>query len=115
MVTRSIMCVSISRSAMASEIKPKRLSTRLWRISLGVMLTLLVLLFASSAWLLGSQSGAQLALSSLVGMSGGTVHAEGVHGRLAGPLTIDRILIESDGDNITLMNVQLDWHLSTLL
>ncbi|HEY8100052.1 MAG TPA: translocation/assembly module TamB domain-containing protein [Burkholderiaceae bacterium] len=100
---------------MASEIKHKRFSSRLWQIGLGVVLVPLVLLIAVSVWLLGTQSGAQLVLSSVSGMSTGAAHIEGVHGRLAGPMAIDRILFENDQDKITLMNVQLDWQPQALL
>ncbi|MGZ3159282.1 MAG: hypothetical protein ACXU7H_09375, partial [Burkholderiaceae bacterium] len=91
---------------MVSEIKHKRFSARLWRVGLVVVLVPLVLLFALTFWLLGTQSGTQMTLSSLVGMSGGGVQVDGVHGRLAGHMTIDRILFENDQEKITLMNVQ---------
>ncbi|MGZ3236973.1 MAG: translocation/assembly module TamB domain-containing protein, partial [Burkholderiaceae bacterium] len=100
---------------MVSEIKHKRFSARLWRIGLGVVLVTLALLIAFSVWLLGTQSGAQLTLSSISGASAGAVHIEGVHGRLAGSMTIDRILFENDQDKITLMNVQLDWQPQAML
>lgn len=92
----------------------KRIISYAWRVSLGVVLACMALFIALSVWLLGTQSGAQRAFSSLAGLTS-AAQLEGVHGTLAGPLTIDRIVYENDQDKITLLNVRLDWQPMALL
>ena len=107
--------VSDSKQKRQYKHKHERIVSYAWRIGLGVVLACLALLLALSFWLLGTQSGAQQALSSLVAITAGAAQVEGVHGRLAGPMTIDRIVYENDQDKITLLNVQLDWQSTALL
>lgn len=70
---------------------------------------LILFLFGSLAWLLGTESGARAALSLARGVSGGALQAEGVEGRLAGPLRIARMAVNTPDRNIILSEVLLDW------
>ncbi len=72
-------------------------------------LTALILLAATGGWLLGTQSGARTALSALPSLTAGMMRADGIQGRLAGPLQIDRLTIDSRTQGLVLTGLQLDW------
>jgi translocation and assembly module TamB len=71
-----------------------------------------LLLTLCAAWLLASEGGAHAVLSATVKEP---VQLHGVHGRLIGPLQIDRITIDSPASRIDLEQVELDWQPSALL
>ena len=75
----------------------------------------LLALLAAGGWLLGSASGARAAFSLLPAVTGGAVQAQGIHGRLAGPLRIERLVVQRPNQTIALDNVRLDWEPSALL
>lgn len=74
-----------------------------------VLAFVLLALLVAGGWLLGSESGARAALSMLSAASDGAVQMEGIHGRLVGPLRIDRVAVERPDQKIALDNVRLDW------
>jgi translocation and assembly module TamB len=72
----------------------------------------LALLALGAGWLLGSESGARTVLAMA---SGGPLRFEGVHGRLAGPLQLDRIVVEQPNQRIDVEGVEFDWRPAALL
>ncbi len=85
---------------------------RLWTV-LSVVALIVAILLAAGAWLFGTESGARTALSMLSD-KGGPIDASGVTGRLAGPLTIERLVLDQPDRRIVLHNVRLDWLPSAL-
>ncbi|MBC7414551.1 MAG: translocation/assembly module TamB domain-containing protein [Herminiimonas sp.] len=80
------------------------------------MFALLMLsLAALTAWLLATEHGAGTALSTVVRNIGPGLRIEGVHGRLAGPLQIDRISVENAQQRLVLENLRLEWQPAELL
>ena len=79
------------------------------------VLAVLALLLAVCAWLLGTASGARAAFSAAGSISGGTIDAHGIGGRIAGRLRIERLTL-ARADSVTrLSDVQLNWRLPELL
>jgi translocation and assembly module TamB len=79
-------------------------------IKLGLRLLLLVLVATGSlAWLLLSASGLELAAGLLAASRPGALQIDGARGRLLGPLSIERVQIDSGGDRYTLHGIELDW------
>jgi translocation and assembly module TamB len=93
--------------------RPKRFSA--WRIALIVLLALIALLIAAGVWLLGTESGARSAFSVLNSLTGGTVQAEGVRGRLSSSVQIDQVWLNTSDQRIGMKNLELDWQASELL
>jgi translocation and assembly module TamB len=85
---------------------------RIVRIVLIVLAAIVALALAAAAWLFGTESGARAALSLA---SGAPLQLSGVHGRLVGPLRIDRIVIDQPSRRIVLDKVRLDWKPSALM
>lgn len=81
----------------------------------GGLLLLIALLLVAAAWLVGTERGAQTALSLAEDRLGGMIQAEGVRGRLAGPLHIGRLVIEQESRTITLTDLRVDWRPQALL
>ncbi|MEN3290791.1 MAG: translocation and assembly module TamB, partial [Burkholderiales bacterium] len=102
---------------MASEPikKPARHSVRAARIGLATLAAVLVLLPALCGWLIGTESGARTAFSLISSTSSGRIDVEGVHGRIVGPLRIDRLSLDSAGQKAALEQLQLDWRARELL
>jgi translocation and assembly module TamB len=92
--------------------KPKQFSR--WRIALAIFVACILLLLAACGWLLGAESGARSAFSALNALSSGAVQAEGIRGRLAGAMQIDRLSLETANRQVTLKNIRLDWQPSAL-
>lgn len=100
---------------MASEAKPPlSLISRLRRTGLAV-LAVIAFLIALCAWLVGTTSGARTALSLVEALSGGSLQADGVGGRISGRLTIERLLLAQPDNRITLSGVELTWRPGELL
>ncbi|HJU71754.1 MAG TPA: translocation/assembly module TamB domain-containing protein [Paucimonas sp.] len=85
-----------------------------WRSALLILAALAGLAAALAAWLTGSESGARMALSALSGSSAAPIRFDGIHGRLAGPLRIDRVTIARPNQNVLLEQVELDWRPTAL-
>jgi translocation and assembly module TamB len=94
--------------------KPSRMPRRIGA-GLAILAAMLALLLAAGGWLLGSESGARAAFSMLEALAPGVVRAEGIHGRLAGPLQLDGLTLDSAGQLVTLENTRLDWQPRALL
>lgn len=109
---------------MASEPRPQAASgkppsrpsraVRALKIVLALTLGLLLLLAAGATWLLGSESGARWALLTAATLTKGGLQVEGVHGRLLGPLRIERLGYVGVNDSVTLRELQLDWEPAAL-
>lgn len=76
---------------------------------------MLALLLALGGWLLGTQSGARAAFSLLAALPNSPMRAEGIQGRLAGPLQIGKLSLDTEARLITLENLRLDWQPRALL
>lgn len=100
------------RWVMASDAPRK---TSVLRKPVFALAGLLFVLAATMVWLLGTSSGARTALSLLPSLSGNTAHADGIDGRLAGPLRLRRLTVDTEGQQIVLSDVRLDWQPSALL
>lgn len=79
------------------------------------LVVVLALLLAAGGWLLGTQGGARAAFALLETLPGAPVRAEGVQGRLVGPLQIDRLTLDSAARLISLENLRIDWRPGALL
>jgi translocation and assembly module TamB len=101
---------------MASETlkKPSRLF-RTIRIGAATLVAALLLLVALAGWLAGTESGARMAFSMVASLAPGQLKAEGIHGRLVGPLRVDRLSLDSPDQLITLEKLTLDWRPQALL
>jgi translocation and assembly module TamB len=93
--------------------KPRRRTRLLLVLAPVTLLVLLPLLLAS--WLLASESGARAAFSLADRLSGGTVQATGLQGRILGPLRIGQLTLTLPDNRITLHDLNLAWLPSDLL
>jgi len=76
-----------------------------------LMPTVIVFTLAMAAsWLLFSQAGLQRASSWVTWVSDDAVQIEGARGRLFGPLSVERLSIESAGNRYILDNLELAWN-----
>lgn len=92
-----------------------RFSRRLWFLA-ALPIALFVALFAAlPGWLLFTESGLTWATATLERNSGGQVRIEGAHGRLAGPLTLERLHVASGVDRYTFHGLELAWNPMSLL
>lgn len=90
--------------------KPKK--RRLRRIVIGLLVFLLLLIVAcgaAAAWLLYTDSGLRFAVNAAEDFTAGALQTEGVNGRLAGPLQIDRLVYRDDSVDFVGTNFELDW------
>lgn len=90
--------------------KPRR--RRAWRLLgwlLGSLLIVFSLVCLFMLWLLYSEEGLQLALDVADDYAPGTLQIEGVSGRLAGPLSVQRIEYADDSLAFVGETVSLDW------
>lgn len=88
---------------------------RRWRLAAGLLTLALLAVLVLSIWLLGTTAGARAALSALANASGGTMQLGPVAGRLAGPLRIERLTLQSTGLETELHGVRVDWRPQALL
>ncbi|MBC7499596.1 MAG: translocation/assembly module TamB domain-containing protein [Herminiimonas sp.] len=101
---------------MASDPDVKKKTRRpAWRVILLVANGLMVLTIAATGWLLGTESGARALLSTAVRLSGNALQVQGITGRLAGPLQIDRLIAETKTQRVTIDGVRFDWRPAELL
>jgi translocation and assembly module TamB len=92
--------------------KPKRFSAL--RIALAILLGLIVLLLVAGAWLFNTESGTRAAFSMLHSVTGGTVQAEGIRGRLASSIQVDRLSLSTADQRVEMKHLRLNWALSGL-
>ncbi|OOG64104.1 pathogenicity protein [Rhodanobacter sp. B04] len=90
---------------------------RRWLRGLGlVLLCLLVLLVATTGWLLGTASGLRFALARAEAATHGAVHVQQAHGRLIGPLTLAGVHYDDgNGTVVSVARAQLDLRVWPLL
>jgi translocation and assembly module TamB len=102
---------------MASEPTKKQVPrpVRVVRNGLAIIVAVLVLLLVFGGWLIGTESGARAALSRVSWLAPGPLVVEGIHGRIAGPLQIDRLSLDTAGQKVTLEKLHLDWRARELL
>ncbi|WP_409482672.1 translocation/assembly module TamB domain-containing protein [Noviherbaspirillum sp. ST 5-3] len=95
---------------MASERKFRWLRTTLL-----LLLGIAGLLIAGVAWMLATESGARTAFSLADSLASGLPQASGIRGRLIGPLRIDRMIVDSPGNRVSLSDITFDWRPAALL
>ena len=98
--------------AFAFHPRSKFLRTAL-RVLLPTVLAL-ALLAGAAAWLFTQPQGARVAARAIAALSGGRIALEGVQGRLAGPLTIGRLTLQTADTTVKARTVHLDWQASAL-
>lgn len=86
-------------------------SARRLRAFFVLVLLLVALIAGVGGWFLKTERGARTAFSLLPA----NIKADGVHGRLAGPLHIDRLTVQLESQTLALRNIQLDWQPAALL
>lgn len=72
------------------------------------VLAIVALVLAGAWWLVGTESGARLAIEQARGLAGEGTRIEGVQGRLLGGLKVDRIEIDRPDMYLRLEGVELD-------
>ena len=77
-------------------------------------LLVLALLAGAGVWLFTQPQGARIAARTVTLLSGGRVALEGVQGRLAGPLTVGRLTLQTADTTIEARTVHLDWQAGAL-
>ena len=105
------------RLAMASDNTqpaPKQVRTHKWRMAGLLAIAASTVLFAASAWLLNSESGARFAFSVVSKLTAGTVESNGVTGKLSGALNIKQLKINLKNQNIVVDDLAADLQLSAL-
>lgn len=90
---------------------PGRLLRRFWLLAALPV----VLLAVMPGWLLFTESGLVWSAATLERASSGRVRIEGAHGRLAGPLAVERLHIASGADRYILHGLELAWNPISLL
>ncbi len=89
-----------------------------WGLGLKLLLALvltLCLVFGSLAWLLGTSSGLDAAIALGTRATAGALQVEGAHGRLLGPLRVDRVRYHNADLRLELEAVELLWQPEVLL
>lgn len=100
---------------MASERTPAPKQGKRLRKFLFVLAGALLLLIALATWLLGTASGARAVFDIVASTSNDSLRAEGVHGRVAGPLRVERLTVNAGDSHLTLSDLRLDWRPLALL
>ncbi len=90
---------------------PATPARRRWlRYLLCLLAVLLALPLLALFWLLGTGSGLQVLVARLPALSGQTVSVGAAHGRLLGPLVLERIRYDDGkGNQVHLSRLRLDW------
>ena len=92
-----------------------RFSRRLWLMA-ALTIALFGALFAAlPGWLLFTESGLTWTAAMLERNSGGQARIEGARGRLAGPLTLERLHVVSGVDHYTFHDLEIAWSPVSLL
>ena len=95
--------------------KPSSSSGGSRRIVLATLAVLAALPLLFAVWLLTSASGARFALEQVQRAAGITLVAEGLSGRLVGPLAADSLRIETPDVRVEAASLKLDWRPLRLL
>ena len=80
-----------------------------------ILLVLFLLLALLLFWLFGTNSGTRAALSGISSLTGGSIQAEGVSGRLSDRVQIDKLVIDNPGQTLTLSEIDMLWRPTELL
>jgi translocation and assembly module TamB len=88
----------------------KRWLRRIRRPVLLIPTAIVFALAVAASWLLFSQAGLQRASNWVTWVSDDAVHIEGARGRLFGPLSLERLSIESAGNRYILDGLELAWN-----
>lgn len=94
---------------------PTQTSGGLRRILLAALAALIVLPLLFAGWLLATESGARFALVQAQRVSGIQLAAEGLSGRLIGPLSFDSLRLETPDLRVHASALELDWRPLRLL
>lgn len=84
------------------------------RVLIGLT-ALLAVLAGLAVWVFGTTSGARALFSVAGSMRAGMLETQGVEGRIAGPLRVQRLVFSGEGRRVVLSDVRLDWRPSALL
>lgn len=82
--------------------------SRRWRIPAAVLLAAIVATLGLTAWLLHSERGLELVLARLATLEQVHIEVDGPHGVLAGPLTADRVLVDTESVRIEARGLRVD-------
>ncbi|MDP3037764.1 MAG: hypothetical protein Q8N07_08530, partial [Rhodocyclaceae bacterium] len=88
----------------------KRWLRRIRRPVLLIPTAIVLALATAASWLLFSQAGLQRASNWVTWVSDDAVQIEGARGRLFGPLSLERLSIESAGNRYILDGLELAWN-----
>ena len=77
-------------------------------------LSLALLIMIAFSWLLHSERGASIGLSWLQAQLDNRLVLSGVHGKLGGPLRIERLQWHDDSVHLQLEQIELEWSLTAL-
>lgn len=101
---------------MASDTQRKPPASRS-RLKVAGLILLAVLLLTGMLlfWALGTASGTRAVFSAVSSLTGGSIQAQGVAGRLSDRVTIESLVIDNPGQTITLSEVDLSWRPAELL
>src|ERR1044071_6013046 len=103
MARKPALSASTSRSAIRSDMK--------WLYAVAaVFAVVLIAALAAFGWLVGTEAGLYWAVAQVEKLS-----VEGLHGRLAGEISADKILYSDDGFRVQAENANLRPHLAALL
>ncbi|WP_418648209.1 translocation/assembly module TamB domain-containing protein [Thauera butanivorans] len=94
----------------------RRRGLRAWLVGgLITVLAVVALVLAASAWLLGTRSGLDAAISLGQRATDGALRIEGARGRLLGPLKIDALHYHTEDLRLDLQALELAWQPAALL
>lgn len=86
-----------------------------WRRVLAASAAVVALLFGALLWLVSTESGLRTLVAVAQGLSGGALRVDGVSGRLADTLAIDRVDLDRPALRLSLESVALRWQPAALL
>ncbi|MBA4743120.1 MAG: hypothetical protein H2060_10505, partial [Azoarcus sp.] len=93
---------------------PKRSGGRL-RIIAAALAAIVLVPLLLAGWLLATESGARAALELARRTTGITIEADGLRGRLIGPLAVERLKVEMPDLRVELDTLALEWRPMSLL
>lgn len=86
-----------------------------WRYRIAIALAVIVVIIvAGGAVLFETQAGLRWAVGIAQSHSDGALKIGSVEGKLAGPIKVDNLRLELDGDVITIEHARIDWRPSAL-
>jgi len=102
-------------SESTNRTRPRRRRRRVL-LGIGSALAVLALLIAGAAWfLLATEPGARWLFSRLGGAMAGSLEVADLEGPIRGPLTVGGLVYESEGFEVRVERLRLEWHLRELL